>query len=145
MGWALVAGAALAPPTSAQTAPTSGQTTNKSGAILHVGPGKTFALPSQAAQAARDGDTVEIDGGTYPGDVAVWSADHLTIRGIGVKRPVLDAQGHAAMGKGLWVIEGRDTIVENLEFAGASVPDHNGAGIRLDGSRPDGLQLLLPR
>ncbi len=103
------------------------------GAILHVGPGKAFALPSQAAAAAKDGDTVEIDAGVYPGDVAVWRASKLTIRGIG-GRPVLDAKGHAAMGKGLWVIEGNDTTVENLELTGASVPDKNGAGIRLDGS-----------
>lgn len=105
-----------------------------SAATLSVGPGKTFAQPSQAAQAAKDGDVVEISAGSYAGDVAVWRADRLTIRGVGVKRPVLDAQGHAAMGKGLWVIEGRDTTVENLEFTGASVPDKNGAGIRLDGA-----------
>ncbi len=105
-----------------------------SAATLTVGPGKTFAQPGQAAQAAKDGDVVEISLGAYAGDVAVWRADRLTIRGVGAKRPVLDAQGRAAMGKGLWVIEGRDTTVENLEFTGASVPDKNGAGIRLDGS-----------
>ena len=127
VGWALVMGAALMPPASAQVG-------KASGTVLHVGVGKTYAVPSQAAQAAKDGDTVEIDAGTYAGDVAVWRANGLTIRGVGVKRPVLDAQGHAAMGKGLWVMEGRDTTVENLEFTGASVPDKNGAGVRLDGS-----------
>ena len=130
VGWMLLVGAAVMPPASAQMA----QRAKASGAVLRVGAGRAYAMPSQAAQAAKDGDTVEIDGGAYPGDVAVWRADRLTIRGVGVKRPVLDAQGHAAMGKGLWVIDGRDTTVENLEFTGASVPDKNGAGLRLDGA-----------
>jgi hypothetical protein len=32
---------------------------------LEVGPGKAFALPSQAAEAARDGDVVQIAPGNY--------------------------------------------------------------------------------
>jgi hypothetical protein len=36
-------------------------------------------------------------------------------------------------GKGIWVISGNDTVVENIEFSGAAVPDANGAGIRFEG------------
>ena len=101
-------------------------------ALLSVGPGKTYAKPSQAAAAAKDGDTVEIAAGAYPGDVAVWRASRLTLRGKG-GRVVLNAQGQSAERKAIWVIQGDDTWVENIEFVGASVPDRNGAGIRQEG------------
>jgi hypothetical protein len=39
-------------------------------ATLQVGPNRKFARPCQAIEAARDGDTIEIDAGSYPGDVA---------------------------------------------------------------------------
>lgn len=101
-------------------------------ALLSVGPGKTYAKPSQAAAAARDGDMVEIAAGAYPGDVAVWRASRLTLRGKG-GRVVLDARGQSAERKAIWVIKGNDTRVENIVFTGASVPDRNGAGIRQEG------------
>jgi len=104
------------------------------GRVLRVGEGETYAVPSQAAAVAQDGDTVEIDPGTYAGDVAVWRANRLTLRGRG-GRPTLDAKGVVIPNqKGLWVIEGNDVDVEDLEFTGASVPDRNGAGIRFEGS-----------
>ena len=111
--------------TSAQTA--------QSGRILKVGPGKTYKVPSQAAAAAKDGDVVEIDAGLYNGDVAVWSANRLVLRGVG-GRAHLKVAGQNAQGKGTWVIAGNGTVVENIEFSGARVPDENGAGIRLEGS-----------
>jgi hypothetical protein len=105
----------------------------QSGRILKVGPGKAYKLPSQAAAAARDRDTVEIDAGIYNGDVAVWSANSLVIRGVG-GRAHLKVSGQHAQGKGIWVLAGNDTVVENIEFSGARVPDENGAGIRVEGS-----------
>ena len=40
-----------------------------SAATLSVGPGKAFSAPCAAVAAARDGDTIEIEGGTtYKGD-----------------------------------------------------------------------------
>jgi hypothetical protein len=101
-------------------------------ATLRVGTGQTYTVPSQAAAVAQDGDTVEIAAETYTGDVAVWRANRLTLRGVG-GTVVLDAEGHAAEGKGLWVIKGDDTTVEDITFTGAAVPDHNGAGIRQEG------------
>jgi hypothetical protein len=35
--------------------------------------------------------------------------------------------------KAIWVIKGRDTTVENIEFSNARVDDRNGAGIRQEG------------
>jgi hypothetical protein len=76
---------------------------------------------------------VEIDAGTYEGDVAVWSQNNLTIRGVD-GRARLKANGAHAEGKGIWVIKGRNTLIENLEFSGAAVPEGNGAAIRQEGS-----------
>ncbi len=89
-------------------------------------------MPSQAAAAAKNGDTIEIDAGLYSGDVATWTRNNLTIRGVG-GRAHLDAHGRNAQGKGIWVIQGANTTIENIEFSGATVPDQNGAGIRQEG------------
>jgi len=102
------------------------------GSVLRVGPGMQYSKPSQAAAVAHDGDVVEIAAGTYTGDVAVWKANQLTLRGVG-GTAILDAAGQAAEGKGIWIIRGNTTTVENIEFVGAKVSDKNGAGIRQEG------------
>lgn len=99
---------------------------------LRVGPGLYYTLPSQAAKAAKDGDTVEIAATTYAGDVAVWRQNNLTIRGVG-GRPHLKAEGKSAQGKALWVIRGANVKIENVEISGVAVPDRNGAAIRAEG------------
>ena len=101
-------------------------------ADLIVGPDMPLEKPSDAAKVARDGDTVNIERGVYAGDVAVWRQNNLTLRGIG-GRAHLKAEGEAAQGKAIWVIKGDNTVVENVEFSGATVPDENGAGIRQEG------------
>ena len=98
-----------------------------------VGPGRTLPVPSAAAAVAGDGDTVLIDAGSYVGDVAVWTQDDLTLRGVG-GRAHLQAGGTSAQGKAIWVIAGDRTTVDRLEFSGAEVPDQNGAGIRQEGT-----------
>ena len=45
--------------------------------ILQVGPGKPYALPSQAAAAAIDGDIIEISPALYARDAAVWRAGNM--------------------------------------------------------------------
>jgi centrosomal CEP192-like protein len=100
-------------------------------AILQVGPGKQFATPCAAIAAAAAGDTIQIDSSiTYVGDVCAWTTPNLTLQGVGGARAHIDAGGLNSQGKGIWVISGANTTVENIEFSGASVPDHNGAGIR---------------
>ncbi len=102
-------------------------------AVLTVGPGEQFAVPSQAAAVAQDGDDVQIDAGLYVGDVAVWRASNLTLEGVGGFAH-LDAGGRSAQGKAIWVIQGDNTTVLSIEFSGAVVPDRNGAGIRQEGA-----------
>jgi hypothetical protein len=103
-------------------------------ATLQVGPGKPYATPCRAFAAAVDGDVIEISAdGNYTGDVCNISKSRLTIRGVG-GRARIDAGGRYSEGKGIWVIKGGDTVVENIEFSGARVPDRNGAGIRQEGT-----------
>jgi hypothetical protein len=99
--------------------------------ILSVGPSKSIQNIAQAATLARDGDIIEIDAGEYHGDVAVWSQKALTIRGVGGNARLF-SDGATAEGKAIWVIRSGKFTIENIDFIGAHVPDHNGAGIRFE-------------
>lgn len=98
-----------------------------------VGKTKTYTAPSQVSTLVSDGDTIDIDSGLYVMDVAKWTANNLLLRGVN-GRARLDAQGKSSGSKAIWVIAGKNTRVENIEFFNCKVPDHNGAGIRLEGS-----------
>jgi hypothetical protein len=100
------------------------------GGILEVGPGRSFKLPSQAAFMARNDDTVVIAPGEYD-DCAVWHANRLTIAAQG---PGVVFTGKTCEGKAIFVIQGHDVTVRGITFMHAAVPDHNGAGIRAEGS-----------
>jgi hypothetical protein len=103
-------------------------------ATLSVGPGKAFSAPCAAIAAARDGDTIEIEGGTtYKGDACRIARNGLTIRGVN-GRPQIDAAGKEHGGKGTWVVTGNDIVVDNVEMVGAKVADQNGAALRLEGT-----------
>lgn len=98
-----------------------------------VGPGQTFATPCAAFAAASDGDTIEIDAsGSYDGDVCAIARSRLTIRGVN-GRARIDAAGKSSGGKAIWVVQGADTVIEDVELSGCQVPDKNGAGIRQEG------------
>jgi hypothetical protein len=105
-----------------------------SAAILRVGPDKPFRTVRDAAQAARDGDIVEIDAGVYSADVTAWPQNDIVVRGVGGGRAHMRADGAEEGGKGTWVLYGRNFTAENIEFSGARVVDRNGAGIRADGT-----------
>lgn len=109
--------------------------------IVRVGPGRQYATPSAAVSAVRDGDVVEIDAGVYQDDIAVWRQNNITLRGVGGKAHLQAVQqiGYTPgddqrNGMGIWVTKGNNITVENMEFSGATVPDNNGAGIRIEGS-----------
>ena len=98
-----------------------------------VGPSRTYTAPSKVSSLVSDGDTVAIDSATYLQDVCKWTANDLTLIGSG-GRPTLDAQGTTYGGKAIWVIDGKNTTVENIAFANARCKDWNGAGIRQEGN-----------
>jgi len=121
----------------------------------NVGPTRTYTTPCQISTLVADGDTVYIDyspsnapGVGYYDDTCAWTANNLTLIGVpdaNGNRPVLNAAGltdtsstgHLALHKAIWVPEGSNTRVENLEFENAFLNNKdgaNGAGIRQDGS-----------
>ncbi|MCE5279539.1 MAG: right-handed parallel beta-helix repeat-containing protein [Planctomycetaceae bacterium] len=103
---------------------------------LKVGPGQKYAKPSSAIAAAYKGDIVEIAPGTYENDWCYVRRDRLTLRGLvddQGRKPLLKSSGSINNGKAIWVISGHNVTVENVDFTGARVKDHNGAGIRAEG------------
>lgn len=98
---------------------------------LRVGRFQPYTSIAAAAKDARNGDTVEIEAGDYPGDVAIWTQDQLTIRAVGGKAR-LAANGRHVERKGIWIVRGGRITVENIEFSGAKVEHRNGAGIRFE-------------
>lgn len=100
-------------------------------ATIQVGPGRALTVPSQAALQAHDGDTIEIDAGTYVADAAKWTASNLTIRGMGGRAKII-SNGANIQSWGLWVIQGNNTTVEDVELSGCHT-DGAGSGIRLQG------------
>ena len=108
---------------------------------VQVGPGKTFATVAAAAAAAANGAVIEVDAGTYNDDIVVWGQNNVTVRGVG---GLAHINGTGVIpfvsgdplrnGKGLWVVDGSNIRIENMEFSGAKVTDQNGAGIRNEGA-----------
>lgn len=114
----LLAAAAL--PLAAQAAP-----------VLQVGPRRAVKSLAAAARQARDGMRVEVDAGDYVADVAVWPQQGLTLQAVGGRVRVIAAGAHA-QGKGLFVTTGRGQRIQGFDFIGCTVPDGNGAGIRVE-------------
>ncbi len=98
---------------------------------LDVGETKEFKTPSAAAAVAKDGDHIAIQPGSYF-DCAVWTANKLTVEGIGDANKVVITD-KSCMGKALFVTVGEGITVRNLTLTRARVPDGNGAGIRGEG------------
>ncbi|WP_372620152.1 hypothetical protein [Falsiroseomonas sp.] len=96
---------------------------------LRVGPGQRFERPSQAAAAARPGDTVLIAPGRYV-DCAIWRAANLRIRADGGQ---VEITGPVCGHKALFVTAAPDIEIVGLAFLGATSQGGNGAGIRAEG------------
>lgn len=101
---------------------------------IQVGPERALKTIAQAARLAKDGDTVEVDAGSYSADVAVWTQRDLKVRAVGGRARLL-ADGAAAEGKAIWVVRGGQVTVDGFDFEGAKVPGRNGAGIRFEEGR----------
>jgi len=100
--------------------------------VIQVGSGRTYPHPNQVVGVVQSGDVVEIDAGTYTDTESTWTTNNLTVRGVG-GRAHLVAPASISNGKGIWVTQGANMAVENIEFSGAAVPNLNGAGIRAEG------------
>jgi hypothetical protein len=101
--------------------------------VWQVGPSRQYTKPTQVMPLVQNGDTVEIDAGTYAKDVGAWNADSLLLR-CSSGYAHLDAQGTAAQHKAIWIINGKHNRIEGIEFSGCAISEadgSNGAGIRL--------------
>jgi hypothetical protein len=101
-----------------------------SSATLSVGPGQPYRTVASAVAAARDGDVVQVQAGTYTNDFPV-AAKNISIVGIGGMARLV-ANTAIPNGKGILIARGNVTV-QSIEFAGAQVADRNGAGIRYEG------------
>lgn len=97
-----------------------------------VGKNQAYATLADALAAAREGDTVEVVGGTYR-EAAAIRAKNVTVRGV-AGRPHFDCSDLALAGdKACLLIAAENATLENLEISGAQLPDSlgaNGACIR---------------
>ncbi|MDR1644565.1 MAG: hypothetical protein LBS05_01895 [Tannerellaceae bacterium] len=96
---------------------------------LKVGPDKAFKTIREASLVATDSTLIEVDAGTYRGDVTVWRQNELYLRAVGGE-VILNASGKSWEGKAIWEINGGNVKVEGFTFTNVTVPDRNGAGIR---------------
>jgi len=101
--------------------------------VLQVGPTRTFTDPSDVLSTIRSGDVVEIDAGTYNGPAVQWTTNNITLRGVNGRAHIV-APTVISNEKAIWVTQGSNIAIENIEFSDAKVPDMNGAGIRIEGS-----------
>ena len=108
-------------------------------ARLNVGPGQTYAKPSQAIAAAKDGDTIQIDpAGDYTNDVACINRNNISIQGTGDQMVKIKTNGQVYGDKGIWLFaEGANNLtIRNIQFEGARISEEKGAnaaGLRAQG------------
>lgn len=100
------------------------------GRVLNVGPGQAFDRLAAAVAAARDGDEIRIQAGTYVNDF-VHVTRRISIVGVGGMARLV-ASVPPRNGKAI-LTTSADLQIRNLEFTGAKVPDRNGGGIRFEG------------
>src|SRR5689334_2784148 len=97
--------------------------------VLSVGPGKPYSTIAAAVAAAQNGDTVEVQAGTYTNQY-VSINKNITLQGVGGMVSMVSS-GLIPNGKAIFITNGNITI-NNFEFSGAQVADLNGAGIRYE-------------
>ena len=99
-------------------------------AVLSVGSGKSYSTIATAVAAAQNGDTIEVQAGTYTNQY-VSISKNITLQGVGGMVSMVST-GLIPNGKAIFITSGNITI-NNFEFSGAQVSDANGAGIRYEG------------
>jgi hypothetical protein len=127
---ARLAARALVPATAllaASLAPPAGAAT------LTVGPTtQQYRTVSAAVAAAHDGDTINVQAGTYTNDFPTVS-HRITIAGVnGMAKLTPSAGSTIPNGKGI-IVTNTDVTLSHLELSGARVADGNGAGVRYQG------------
>ena len=105
-------------------------------ATLMVGPGEPYGSLSAAVAAAQNGDTIEVQAGTYTNDFPGTITVNLTIEGVGglasfvATEPPPNEKGILVIGSGS---DSPNVTLDNLEFSGVTISAEdggNGAGVR---------------
>ena len=97
-----------------------------------IGAQREYKNPRAVASLVADGDTVLIDPGIYKDEAVIWRKNNLTLMAEGEYAQLI-APKNISNQKAIWVIQGGNVLVKNIEFTQAVVPDKNGAGIRAEG------------
>ena len=88
---------------------------------LIVGSGQEFATIAAAVTAARPGDTVHIEAGTYTNDFP-GHVNGLAIEGVGGQTRARRPRGSLRTGKAYLDVVGGKTTLRNLDISGVAVP-----------------------
>lgn len=125
LGGRLIARGVSAPVPTPTPVPTPAATGN----TLTVGPGKQYTTIAAAIAAAQDGDTVQVQAGTYTNDFASI-AKKITVAGVNGMAHLV-ATVPPPNGKAIFTTSA-DVTLDHLEFSGAAIggADHNAAGVR---------------
>ncbi len=103
------------------------------GFLLTVGPGQQYSTIAAAVAAARSGDTVNVQAGTYTNDF-VTAFKSITLQAVGgvVKMiaTVAPPNGKAIIDEGG---SGVNVTINGFDISGAAVADGNGAAVRYEG------------
>ena len=97
--------------------------------ILKVGAGQHYTTIASAVAAARNGDTVQVQAGTYTNDFATIRTA-ITLQAVG-GMVYMVATVPPPNGKAILTVDANATI-DHFSFSGAAVHDGNGAGIRYE-------------
>ncbi len=101
-------------------------------ATLTVGANQQFRRIADAVAAARDGDVVLVQAGTYVNDFTTVTRK-ITLQGVGGMVKMV-ATVPPTDGKAI-LTTANDVTVDHFEFSGAKVADENGAGIRYEAGK----------
>ena len=125
--------AALSDRFSYRARPTQADPSRGYGRTLTVGKGKDFSSIARALSTARNGDIIAIAPGNYPGESMRIERDDLIVRGQDGIATIDLTHRPLLQNKAIFITQGRNLLMENLELKGAFSTDRNGAGIRAEG------------
>jgi hypothetical protein len=97
--------------------------------IIDITSGVSYATVSAAISGSAGGDVIDVSAGSYSEYFPKITHD-LTIQGVG-GLAAFTTPGPPANGQGVLVTDAA-VVLKNLDISGASVPDGNGAGIRME-------------
>jgi hypothetical protein len=100
-------------------------------ALLNVGPGQTYSTIAAAVNASAEGDTIDVQAGTYQNDF-FYISHSLTLQAVNGEAHIV-ANGQGLAGKAAIIVNGANVAINGFEVSGVAVDDKNGAAIRYEG------------